>query len=186
MTSELCIDFVNSLYKIHSTGRFSDRLLRPDWRQSFTAAHGLALAQGLKLPLQHLSRERQEIRRILDAWAGGAGVDATDLEHLDRLVAAAPGSRHVRDEAGGPTVVFEPDRHDWTWILAEVAVSAVEIMAGAEPRRLKVCANPDCTWMFYDQSYNASRRWCDVRACGNLVKVREFRARHRAGLRPRP
>lgn len=184
MTSELCIDFVNSLYKIHSTGSYEDRLPWPRWRQSFTARHGLLLESGLKLPLQHLTRERGEIRRILETWSGGGGVTAADIDRLNRLLAAAPGSRAVREVDGMPALAFEPARRDWTWLLAEVAASAVELMATAAPARLKVCGNPDCTWLFYDQSHNSSRIWCDVRACGNLVKVREFRARQRAGMHP--
>lgn len=125
------------------------------------------------------------MRRILETWSAGGGLASADLERLDRLVAAAGGARRVRGAAGRPAVVFEPDRRDWNWVLAEVAASAAGLLATGEPGRLKVCGNPDCTWLFYDQSHNSSRRWCDVRACGNLVKVREFRARHRAAPRTR-
>src|SRR5438270_712384 len=69
----------------------------------------------------------------------------------------------------------EPVRRDWDWVVAEVVASATELMAEAEPVRLKACANPGCTWMFWDESKNVSRRWCDPRTCGNLVTVREFR-----------
>ncbi|MCL6580471.1 MAG: CGNR zinc finger domain-containing protein [Firmicutes bacterium] len=44
----------------------------------------------------------------------------------------------------------------------------------------KVCANADCGWLFYDDSRNRSRRWCDGRYCGNLIKVRRFRAKVRS------
>jgi predicted RNA-binding Zn ribbon-like protein len=48
--------------------------------------------------------------------------------------------------------------------------------------RLKAC--PDCEWVFYDHSRNASKRWCVMtasneggRSCGTLAKVRAFRKR---------
>ena len=180
MIDELCIDFVNSLYKIHSTGRYEDRLPWPAWREAFAERHGLDLEPEPEPPLEHLAREREQLRRMLESWASGGRLEPRDLDRLDGLVAAAPGRRTIRAVAGTPAVRFEPARRDWTWVLAEVAASATALMAAAEPARLKVCGNPDCTWLFYDQSHNSSRRWCDVRACGNLVRVREYRARQRA------
>jgi predicted RNA-binding Zn ribbon-like protein len=41
--------------------------------------------------------------------------------------------------------------------------------------RLKRCANPRCSHLFFDQSKPGSRRWCDMGSCGNLAKVRRFR-----------
>jgi predicted RNA-binding Zn ribbon-like protein len=69
-------------------------------------------------------------------------------------------------------------------VLAEMAVSVFQLLNEGSPDRLKVCRNPDCSWLFYDASLNHSRRWCSARACGNLLKVRRFRA-ERKGRQPR-
>ena len=45
--------------------------------------------------------------------------------------------------------------------------------------RLKVCANPDCQWAFYDRSRNLQGSWCSMAVCGNRLKNRELRARRR-------
>ncbi len=45
--------------------------------------------------------------------------------------------------------------------------------------RLKVCANPDCAWVFYDRSRNQQGNWCNMAVCGNRMKNRELRARRR-------
>jgi predicted RNA-binding Zn ribbon-like protein len=52
-------------------------------------------------------------------------------------------------------------------------------------RRLKAC--PDCRWVFYDHTRNASKRWClmyaggpDGRACGTIAKVRQYRQKQKA------
>lgn len=45
--------------------------------------------------------------------------------------------------------------------------------------RLKVCANPDCQWAFYDRSRNQQGNWCNMAVCGNRLKNRELRARRR-------
>jgi predicted RNA-binding Zn ribbon-like protein len=44
--------------------------------------------------------------------------------------------------------------------------------------RLKGCANDTCRWLFYDQSKNRSKKWCDMQACGNVVNARAYRRRH--------
>ncbi|ABK70880.1 CGNR zinc finger domain-containing protein [Mycolicibacterium smegmatis] len=46
--------------------------------------------------------------------------------------------------------------------------------------RLKACANEDCRWAFYDRSRNHGGSWCTMSVCGNKLKNRQFRARHRA------
>jgi hypothetical protein len=45
--------------------------------------------------------------------------------------------------------------------------------------RLKVCANPDCRWVYYDRSRNQQGHWCDMAVCGNRLKNRRLRARRR-------
>jgi hypothetical protein len=49
--------------------------------------------------------------------------------------------------------------------------------------RLKAC--PDCRWVFYDNTRNASKRWCMMnagdsggRSCGSIAKVKAHRQRH--------
>jgi predicted RNA-binding Zn ribbon-like protein len=43
--------------------------------------------------------------------------------------------------------------------------------------RLKVCANPECGWAYYDRSRNQQGSWCDMATCGNRLKNRQLRAR---------
>lgn len=45
--------------------------------------------------------------------------------------------------------------------------------------RLRVCANHECRWAFYDRSRNQQGTWCDMALCGNRLKNRELRARQR-------
>jgi predicted RNA-binding Zn ribbon-like protein len=45
--------------------------------------------------------------------------------------------------------------------------------------RLRVCANDECRWAFYDRSRNQQGSWCDMAVCGNRLKNRQLRARRR-------
>src|SRR5688572_31205264 len=45
--------------------------------------------------------------------------------------------------------------------------------------RVRICAAPDCGFLFLDTSKNRSRRWCDMKQCGNREKARRHHARVR-------
>lgn len=46
-------------------------------------------------------------------------------------------------------------------------------------QQLKACRNPDCRWAFYDRSHSRAGAWCDMTTCGNRIKNRRLRQRHR-------
>ncbi len=74
-------------------------------------------------------------------------------------------------------VVFCAREAGLEWLLAAVARSAAELLAG-EPR-LRRCANPACSMYFCDSSRTRRRRWCSMALCGNRHKVAAFARRCR-------
>ena len=114
-------------------------------------------------------------------------------EALYRLFAAiATGEEPARADrarldAELPRLCIGPDL-GWSWrdedrsldsFLGAVVKAAVELVTSAEARdRVRVCGAPDCLWLFYDSSKNRSRRWCDMRQCGNRMKARRHYQRH--------
>ena len=58
------------------------------------------------------------------------------------------------------------------WILNPIIHSAVDILVSDELKKVKACADPVCGWLFMDVSRNQSRRWCDMKDCGNRAKVK--------------
>ena len=65
------------------------------------------------------------------------------------------------------------------WILYPVIRSAADLLVSVEFRRVKKCADPICGWLFLDTSRNGSRRWCDMRDCGNRAKASRFYKRRK-------
>jgi predicted RNA-binding Zn ribbon-like protein len=66
--------------------------------------------------------------------------------------------------------------------LAGLSVVVSELYDGASNGtldRLKTCAAEECRRVFYDRSKPATRRWCMSTLCGNRMKTRTYRARHR-------
>lgn len=60
------------------------------------------------------------------------------------------------------------------WILA-LAVS--DILLSPDMERVRTCGVDTCRWLFLDTSRNHTRRWCNMKVCGNRVKARRFQAR---------
>lgn len=74
----------------------------------------------------------------------------------------------------------------WTWTNADnaldrmlwtIADSTAEFFTSSDLSRLHQCGGENCGWLFLDTSRNGRRQWCDMQTCGNLAKVRRFRAR---------
>jgi len=63
------------------------------------------------------------------------------------------------------------------WLLS---LSAAELMTSDEIDWVRACGNAECRWLFLDTSKNHTRRWCDMKICGNRIKARRFKAQHRA------
>lgn len=84
----------------------------------------------------------------------------------------------------------------WGWnrakeldaILAPVADAAARLLASPSLSRVRQCASDTCSWLFLDETKNHSRRWCNMKTCGNVHKVRRFRSRttKRQAVRPSP
>jgi predicted RNA-binding Zn ribbon-like protein len=97
--------------------------------------------------------------RVLNAAAGSASLKVQF--HADGAPALTPAGSGLDKAFGSLLAIIECARSDGTW------------------SRLKVCAADDCAWAFYDSSKNRSAAWCSMASCGNRVKARAFRERHR-------
>lgn len=63
--------------------------------------------------------------------------------------------------------------------LARLAELVARELTQGRPERLRVCENEECRWIFLDTSHSGKRKWCDMRTCGNRVKVARHRQRRR-------
>ncbi len=73
-----------------------------------------------------------------------------------------------------PTSAWEPDLPYWM-----LAVSTARLLLSDQMRLVRACEKPDCRWLFLDTSKNHTRRWCDMKICGNRMKARRFKAQHK-------
>lgn len=175
----LWLDLINSDWHDQlGWGRDEDRLLREEWLRRFLAPWGEPLSSG---PLAEIRKKladlRRLIRRMADDFAKNGAVRPADLSALNTVLGGAPLVRRVA--ASGPAYIIRDEKVEsgLRALLADIAASFAEILARGEPRRIKACLNPDCRWIFYDNSKNRSRRWCEnATGCGNMMKVRKHRS----------
>jgi predicted RNA-binding Zn ribbon-like protein len=66
-------------------------------------------------------------------------------------------------------------------LLAPTLWSAADLLVGAQLHRVRQCANPECGWLFLDNSKSGNRRWCSMSACGNCAKAHRHYLRQKSG-----
>jgi predicted RNA-binding Zn ribbon-like protein len=188
---EVCLDFANSVGGTREAPkeRLHDYADLVRW-----AAHAGAIAPAEAEPLLAAADGRpseaeavfaralllrEAIYRIFVALSGESSPAAADLELLnDELAQALP---HLRIALGehGYDYRFAADDHALDRPLWSIARSASELLAAGELSRVKQCTSHDCDWLFVDLSKNKSRRWCDMRDCGNRAKARRYYRRQK-------
>jgi predicted RNA-binding Zn ribbon-like protein len=119
---------------------------------------------------------REALRALLVHNAGGPPPNDATLTPL-RLVSAGGTARADFGETGEVRLSATGDS------IRERLVGLLLVIHDAQRdgswTRLKACANDECQWAFYDRSRNHGGTWCEMAACGNKLKNREFRARRR-------
>jgi predicted RNA-binding Zn ribbon-like protein len=122
---------------------------------------------------------REALAAVLYARLNGGKPPVSQLETLEKHFHAAAGHRRLR--AGESHL-------DWSWSGAEqraeiplwkLAQAASDLLVSPDAERVKDCGDPSCRWLFFDTSKNHTRRWCDMKTCGNRMKARRHQARSR-------
>ena len=121
---------------------------------------------------------RELLARVFYRWLERRSPSAEDRLALEEWSAACARHRELR---------WKNEHLEWTWkALATdagapallLAQRALDLLIGAEPPRLHACASETCRWLFLDTSKNRTRRWCDMKICGNRAKARRYSAAH--------
>lgn len=171
----ICIDFINSSW--YSSHREYEALEDIKWFKAFKEKWNIELSD---MPDSKSKIELLELRKLLinsleDIKTGGR-LPVEALESLNHYLSMGTFSRKAVTAENGYRIVKVPVNQDWMWVESEIAASFIDLISKYETERIKHCENPECKWVFYDESKSRTRRWCDD-TCGSLMKVRRFRER---------
>jgi predicted RNA-binding Zn ribbon-like protein len=120
---------------------------------------------------------REAIYRIFKALAEDASPEEDDLVSLNAAIAVAMTHARLVPKVDGFAWDWDSDGRDLDHMLWPVVRSAADLLASDELHDVRVCASETCSWLFFDTSKNHSRRWCDMKSCGNRAKARRFYGR---------
>ena len=190
----LCLDFVNTVDARHAPGRreyldsypallaWSRRAgiidAARDERLREAAASDPAEADRV---LGRAVRLREALYPILSQ---ATRRQPPDLDSLHGELAGAMAHFRVTWSPHGFTWGWEDTRPGLDRVLWPVAWSAADLLVRGPLERIRECpGDGNCGWLFLDLSKNASRRWCEMRSCGNRAKARRHYAQTQADSR---
>lgn len=170
----LCLDFINSQwYRTHKT--FCEPLRNEEWFKNFSMKW--------KLPAVNIQNEeflnslfelRDILRLAVEDLCTKKLINTEGIDKINEYMANFPLSKVLRKEADGYKLYIMPQKLETDQIIFEIISSFVQMITEYEIERIKLCENPDCRWVFYDESKSHTRKWCD-NTCATLMKVRRFR-----------
>lgn len=124
---------------------------------------------------------REAIYRIFSAVAADRSPEPEDLDCLNAALAESLGWLRVGQTNDGFTWNWGGDAAAMDQMLWPIARSAATLLTSEELDRVRECADDrGCGYLFMDTSRNRSRKWCDMRGCGNRAKARRHYRRVQA------
>src|SRR6266487_5464806 len=123
---------------------------------------------------------REAIFRIFKAVAEDALPEDEDLVTLSAVVADAQSHARLVPKANGFRWDWTGKADDLDYLFWPVVRSAADFLTSDDLDTVRVCASDSCNWLFIDTSKNHSRRWCNMKSCGNREKARRFYVRKKS------
>ncbi|HLK21867.1 MAG TPA: ABATE domain-containing protein [Bryobacteraceae bacterium] len=186
VAGHVALDFVNTLDNRFLDWGPGELLGTYDDLLRFVVQSGLLTARQTKTlkgdredALAQAKELREALARVAYQQVDGERLSAKPVETLEKYFREAAKHRHLTAE-GLRTVWrwrgIEKNAAAPVWLLAQ---AAEDFLVSGDGARLRCCASDSCRWLFLDTSKNHTRRWCDMKVCGNRMKARRFYAKAR-------
>ena len=121
------------------------------------------------------ARRFRAATRSLCSTHSGFELDPRTQPILDQLNAEAPLQVTV---TAGKQLELRPGGTGVKRALSTILGLTYNAETSGEFDRFKTCKS--CGWAFYDESKNASKKWCDMGLCGTRSKMKAYRERKKA------
>lgn len=192
VAGRLWLDFVNTddarlglrVDTIASFDRYVDWLAAAQLLDAPRAAalrrRALEQPSGAAAALVEARRIRAALRALAERGRSEAGEGAREaaVAEVNRVLGRAVGTRRVdRVPDGGYARTFVPVGDVFGGLVIPIVESAVDSLVRGELARLRTCADRRCPRHFADDTKSHTRRWCDMRTCGNRAKAQRRRRR---------
>jgi predicted RNA-binding Zn ribbon-like protein len=193
-TGRLCLDFCNTVEwhagpsPVERIDTYADL---SDWARQVgllsqaaserLARHAQRHARAAEAVRGRAITLREAVYRTLAAHAHGRVPDPADLAVLNVELPQALARARLRLGGVAYRLTWDLDGEALDGLLWPIAYSAANLLATPELlARVGQCADDrGCGWLFLDMTKNRSRRWCDMKDCGNRAKARRHYQRVR-------
>jgi predicted RNA-binding Zn ribbon-like protein len=124
----------------------------------------------------HYARElREAVEGIFAASTDGGRVKEEDLDILNSWIREASSHRRIQNQKKAFVWAWYRTLNDpASLLLWRISHAAAELLTSPELQLVRRCDAANCRWLFLDKSKNHSRRWCDMKICGNREKARAY------------
>lgn len=174
----MCFDIINSSWYI-THEPFSDPLREKSWITAFLKKWELEsltpVDEGL---MDRLTALRSILTEAAHEVSSGKLLSEKHMQEINRYLELGPYYDALYIDSGRYGFFRKPVTPGWDYAAAKIVRSFVDLISDYDVKRLKLCGNPECNWVFYDASKNSTRRWCGS-TCASLIKVRRFRSRQK-------
>jgi predicted RNA-binding Zn ribbon-like protein len=190
----LCLDFANTVgQRNHPEQRHDDlpgyddlvHFLRDAGAISQPTASEIIDTSRLKARdrvriLRQAIELREAIYRTFSAIAKFQPADRKDVSLIEELATQAMSQRQLLSAGQEYRWEWKQEKGDLlSYPIWPIAESAAQLLTSKEVTKIRLCAAQTCAWLFLDESRNHSRRWCDMKVCGNRQKAkRHYQRQH--------
>jgi predicted RNA-binding Zn ribbon-like protein len=193
IAGELCLDFINTFDNRPVPERYKELLvgykdlvefvaqaggIDPYLQQNLISAAEAHPAKATAVLTRALEL-RETLYRILKTRLDPRKVEETDWRAFSAMLGEALSQRELQATRTGFRLEWPKDPVSLEAVWWPIADSAARLLTSHDLALIRECGARTCRWMFLDRSKNHSRRWCDMKVCGNRIKARKFYRRAR-------
>lgn len=166
---ELLVDFDDLLQFLTQSGVLSASESR-SLKRSTTAAESVKLVSQVR-------ELRELLAHILYPIVNGQKPPPEAVKALELQFKSVSAHRVLELKEGRlvwkwPKALDSPEVVVW-----KLVQSAEELLLSDRISLLRHCVSGTCRWLFLDTSKNHTRRWCNMKICGNRMKAKRFHAK---------
>ena len=190
---QLCLDFVNTLSDrftatpVEVLDTYADLLTWGQLAGILNAEQAALLQQKAEQQpalaarwLAEIKQAREVLCQILSNVANELAAPAEELRLFNQLLSETATHLCVVPSADGFTWRWTGTENHLELPLWSIVRDAAHLLTSPELRYVRMCVSDTCDWLFLDTSKNHSRRWCDMKVCGNRAKAHRYYGRQRA------
>ncbi len=127
--------------------------------------------------LVYAKQIREVIYRIVSASFDETPASDEDLQTFNLALAETMAHIRLLPAETGFTWGWSSSYDNLERPLWSIVRSAADLLTSPEREWIRACASESCRWLFLDTSKNHTRRWCDMKSCGNRAKAHRHQLR---------